>query len=80
MNKHTRIGPAEIGLLTCSDIYCIRVIKHPSVGILSIGDELQELGEILKEKHIYDSNRLILSTLLKQEGFNVLDFGITSDK
>jgi len=56
-------------------------MKYPSIGILSIGDELQELGEILRAKHNYDSNRLILTTLLKQEGFNnVLDFGIANDK
>lgn len=81
LNKHTRIGPAEMGLLTYSRIYSVQVMKYPSIGILSIGNELQELGEILRAKHNYDSNRLILTTLLKQEGFNnVLDFGIANDK
>ncbi|XP_011257600.2 gephyrin-like isoform X2 [Camponotus floridanus] len=80
LNKHTRIGPAEMGLLTYFRIYYVQVIKYPSIGILSIGDELQELGEILRAKHNYDSNKLILTILLKQEGFNnVLDFGIAND-
>lgn len=80
MNECTRIGPAEIGLLTCCDVYYVKVVKYPSIAILSIGDELEEPGEILRPQHIYDSNRLILTILLKQKGFNVLDFGITSDK
>lgn len=80
MNECTRIGPAEMGLLTCSGIYHVNVVKRPYVGILSIGDELEEPGEILRPNHIYDSSRLILTILLKQKGFIVLDFGITGEK
>lgn len=79
LNKHTRIGPAEIGMLTCCGIDKVAVVKHQSVGILSIGDELEEPGKILGPEHIYDSNKLILITLLKREGFDTLNFGITND-
>ncbi|XP_070170928.1 gephyrin-like [Polyergus mexicanus] len=79
LNKHTRIGPAEIGMLTCCGIDKVAVVKHQSVGILSIGDELQEPGKTLEPEHIYDSNKLILITLLKREGFDALSFGITNN-
>lgn len=80
MNKNTRIGTAEIGILTCCGIDKVAVIKHQSIGILSIGDELEEPGKILKPGHIYDSSKLILITLLKRHGFDALNLGITNDK
>ncbi|CAL1675225.1 unnamed protein product [Lasius platythorax] len=79
LEEHKRIGPAEIGLLTYCGVSEVVVIKHQVVGIISIGDELEEPGEILKIKHDYDSSRLILITLLKQQDFDSLDFGITND-
>ncbi|XP_070170926.1 gephyrin-like [Polyergus mexicanus] len=79
LERYTRIGLAEIGFLTSCGANEIVVIKHQSVGILSIGNELEEPGEILRSKHNYDGNRLALITLLKQEGFDALDFGIIND-
>ncbi|KAL6432540.1 hypothetical protein ACFW04_006837 [Cataglyphis niger] len=79
LSKNTRIGTAEIGILTCCGIDKVAVIKHQSVGILSIGDELEEPGKILKPGHIYDSSKLILITLLKQHGFDALNLGIAKD-
>lgn len=80
MDQFTRIGSTEIGLLTYCGVSKVIVIKQKLVGILSIGDELEEPGEILRLKHDYDSSRLILMTLLKQQDFDSLDFGITNDK
>ncbi|XP_050460710.1 gephyrin-like isoform X2 [Cataglyphis hispanica] len=79
LNKNTCIGAADIGILTCCGIDKVAVIKHQSIGILSIGDELEKPGRILKPGHIYDSSKLILITLLKQHGFNALNLGIAKD-
>ncbi|XP_029174358.1 gephyrin-like [Nylanderia fulva] len=76
LNKYTRIGPPEIGLLASCGWKEVTVIKLPSIGILSMEDKLEEPGKPLRSKHVYDGNRLTLITLLKQEGFNALDFGI----
>lgn len=80
LKKYTRIGLAEMECLTSCGINEIVVIKHQSIGILSIGNELGDPGEILRPKHNYDGNRLTLITLLKQEGFNALDLGIVNDE
>lgn len=80
MNKYTRIGPSEIGLLASCGWKEVTVIKLPPIGILSIGNKLEELDKTLRPEHVYDGNRVTLITLLKQEGFNALDFGIVDYK
>lgn len=79
LDKYTRIGLTEIGILTYCGVSKVIVIKQKLIGVLSIGDELEEPGEILTLKHDYDSSRLILMTLLKQQDFDSLDFGIAND-
>lgn len=81
LNKGTKIGSVEIGLLASCGCKQVSVTKLPSVGILSTGDELQEPSESLKVGHVYDSNKLSLITLLRENGFdNVEDFGIVGDE
>lgn len=58
----------------------VTVSKLPSVGVLSTGDELEDFGEELRPGRVYDSNRITLITLLKENGFKPLDFGIVADK
>lgn len=79
LNAHTAIGPTEIGLLAACGAKDVTVTKLPSVGVLSTGNELQEIGEPLRPGCVYDSNRITLITLLKENGFTALDFGITAD-
>ncbi|XP_025270877.1 gephyrin [Camponotus floridanus] len=76
----TRIGPAELGLLAATGRREVRVVKPVSIGILSIGDLLEEPGEPLRPGYVYDSNRISLIALLKDQGFNsIVDFGIVTD-
>jgi len=60
----------------------VQVIAVPSVGLLSIGNELMELGNFrtssLTPGHTYDSNRITLISLLKENGFDPVDFGISA--
>lgn len=56
----------------------VEVIKELPIGILTVGDKLQELGEPLKPEHSYDSNRAILISLLKENSFPFFDFGIST--
>jgi len=60
----------------------VQVIAVPSVGLLSIGNELMELGNCrtssLTPGHTYDSNRITLISLLKENGFDPVDFGISA--
>jgi len=76
----TRIGPMEIGLLAASGYEKVQVTKNISVGVLSIGNNLEEPGETLKPGFVYDVNRITLISLLKEKGFLSLDFGIVANK
>lgn len=69
-----------MGLLMACGRKHVTVTKHPDIGILSTGDELQEAGEPLKPGKVYDSNKITLISLLKENGFDSLDFGIAVDK
>lgn len=78
LDKYTHIGLAEIGLLASCGINVINVIKPQTVGILSFGNKILDKDDKkkLKPRHIYDGNKLTLIMLLKQKGFDTLDFGI----
>ncbi|XP_025270897.1 gephyrin-like isoform X2 [Camponotus floridanus] len=76
----TRIGPAELGLLTVTGRKDVRVVKPVSIGILSIGDFLEEPRKSLRPGYVYDSNRISLIALLKDKDFNsIVDFGIVTE-
>ncbi|XP_011882674.1 PREDICTED: gephyrin [Vollenhovia emeryi] len=79
LNAYTYIGAAEVGLLVACGCKLVSVIKPPCIGLLSTGDELQEAGEPLRPGQVYDSNRITLVSLLKESGFDSLDFGIAVD-
>ncbi|XP_024873828.1 gephyrin-like [Temnothorax curvispinosus] len=80
LKKFTRIGPEEIGVLAASGCKEVIVAKRLSIGVLSIGDNLQEPGEPLQPGFTYDINRITLISLLKHNGYSSLDFGIVNDK
>ncbi|XP_071563891.1 gephyrin-like [Temnothorax nylanderi] len=80
LKKFTRIGPEEIGVLAASGCKEVIVVKQLSIGVLSIGDNLQEPGESLQPGFTYDINRITLISLLKHNGYSSLDFGIVNDK
>lgn len=72
-----RIGPNDIGLLAASGRKEILAAKHISIGVLSIGSNLQNPEtEPLKKGFVYDGNRLTIISLLKANGFDALDCGI----
>ncbi|XP_077270504.1 gephyrin-like [Temnothorax americanus] len=79
--QNARIGPVEIALLAASGRKDVRVTKRISIGVLSIGSNLEEPGEEpLKAGFVYDVNRITLISLLKEKGFYSLDFGIVDNK
>lgn len=62
------LGAAEISLAaSCGQI--IEELPKPRVAIISTGDELVQPGSSLLDGQIYDSNMVMLKTLLNQFGF-----------
>ena len=75
----TFLYPQDLGILSALGIDSIKVTKKPRVSILSTGDELLDPGEKMEGGKVYDTNRVILSALVKEEGGIPIDLGIVSD-
>jgi molybdopterin molybdotransferase len=76
----TRLGPADIGVLSSLGVAWPEVAKRPVVGIMSTGDEIvpPETTKLGPGK-IRDANRFLLRGVLEEFGAVVVDFGIASD-
>ncbi|XP_065883628.1 gephyrin-like isoform X2 [Dysidea avara] len=79
LESGTILGPSELGLLAAVGVNQTKVNSRPVVAVLSTGNELQEPGELPKPGHVYDSNRVLLLSSLKEYGFVAKDMGIAKD-
>lgn len=75
----TILKPAAIGLAASSGVATLPVLRRLSVAVLSTGNELGTPGEPLPPGGIYNSNRYLLTTLLKGLGCDVADLGNLPD-
>ena len=74
-----RVCSRDIGLLASIGIDKIHVTVPLRVGLLCTGDELLEPGDAPQHGKIYNSNRYLLSALLRDLGCEVIDAGIVKD-
>lgn len=74
-----RLRARDIGLLASVGIDKIHVNVPLRVGLLCTGDELLEPGDAPQAGKIYNSNRYLLSALLRDLGCEVIDAGIVQD-
>ncbi len=74
-----RIRPQDAGLIASLGIAQIQCYRRLKVAVMSNGSELVEPGDAVQPGQIYNSNRYLLSALMKAWGFEVLDLGIVSD-
>ena len=74
----TALG-GEVGLLASIGKYQVSVYRKPVIAILSTGNELVSVGDLLPPGCIRDSNRPSLKHALECKGFQVLDLGIAPD-
>jgi molybdopterin molybdotransferase len=75
----TTLRPAEIGMLASYGKVLVKVYRRVRVAVLSTGDELAELGEMLTEEKIINSNTLALAAALKETGAEPTILGIARD-
>jgi molybdopterin molybdotransferase len=75
----TVLRPAEIGMLASYSKVLVKVFRRVRVAVLSTGDELAELGDMLTEEQIVNSNTLALAAALKEIGAEPTILGIARD-
>ncbi|NP_001122752.1 molybdenum cofactor synthesis protein cinnamon isoform X1 [Nasonia vitripennis] len=76
----TKIGAVELGILAACGCSQIPVTYLPKIGVLSTGNELQDAGEAPKPGHVYDSNKITLIMMLKENGYSAVDLGVATDQ
>lgn len=69
--KGTPIGPAAIGFLAGLGIESVSVFQKPIISIVATGNELVRAGNKLKRGQIYESNAIMLESVIKNNGFEV---------
>ena len=78
-NVGDQLTARRVGLLAAVGTTQVIVGRRPMVGLLASGSELREAGTILAPGQIYESNRLVLSTLISQAGGIPQSFPLVPD-
>ena len=79
LQKGEVLRPHKIALLARLGISKISVHRKPLIGVLSTGDELQDIGRKLEAGKIVDTNRPSVISMVKDAGGLPIDFGIAKD-
>lgn len=66
--KGQRLSPGLVSLAAAAGCARVPVTRQPRVGILATGSELREPGVRLDPGQIFESNRLLLQTLVSRTG------------
>lgn len=74
-----RLSAIDLGLLASAGLNAIEVKRRIRIGIFATGDELITAEHPLDNGKIYDSNRPMLTALLKDANHQIVDLGIISD-
>ncbi|MBN1803194.1 MAG: molybdopterin molybdotransferase MoeA [Candidatus Lokiarchaeota archaeon] len=72
LNSGTEIFSSHIALLSSLGIETVKVHSRPKVSVFATGDELVEVGQMLGENQIYNSNSPMISNLTQQYGGTVI--------
>lgn len=79
LSRGQRLNAAALGLAASAGLVSLPVHVPLRVAILCTGDELLEPGEPWRSGGIYNSNRPLLSALLRGWGCDVIDLGKVAD-
>jgi molybdopterin molybdotransferase len=73
------VGAADVGLLATVGRTRATVVRRPSVGILSTGDEIADLGRPIEPGQIRNSNTYSLMAQVTEAGAEPLNLGVARD-
>lgn len=77
--KGTRIGPAEMALLSATGVTHVQTYAPLRVGVLSTGDEIADPNTALDPAKTYDANRPMLLSLIRDWHMQPIDLGQVGD-
>ena len=77
--KGELLRPAALGLAASLGVADLPVVRRLKVAYLSTGDEVQSVGETLREGAVFDSNRYTVVSMLDRLGCDVLELGVVGD-
>lgn len=79
LRKGTLISSSSVGVLCAIGKEYIKCVKKIKVGIISTGDEIVPVSEKPKNGQVRDINSVLLSSLMKENGCEVINYGIVKD-
>jgi molybdopterin molybdotransferase len=74
-----RLNPYHVGLAAALGYRQIKVAAKPKIGIVATGNELAEAGGELGGSLIFDSNKVMISSMCRELGAETTDYGIAKD-
>ncbi|MDI9246416.1 molybdopterin-binding protein [Marinobacter sp. CHS3-4] len=80
LSAGTRITPTHISVLASVGVEFVDAYQPLRVGVLSTGDEVKPVGAEVTDWQIYDANRPMLSALVTQLGYQLVDLGHALDR
>ena len=80
LQRGTWLRPQDIGLIASVGIKTATVFSRPKVAVFSTGSELVDPGsELTTDAVMFDSNRYMLSCMIREAGGEAIDLGICKD-
>lgn len=79
LKKGQKLSAAGIGFLASLGILEVEVFKSPSIALIVTGDELVDPGTPLEYGQIYESNAIMLSSVLEDLGYSKVSIRKVSD-
>lgn len=74
-----RLTPPRLALLAAAGLADVPVHRRLRVGLFSTGNELRDPGQTLDHGQIYNSNRVMLRSLMAEPWIAMTDYGILPD-
>lgn len=80
LKRGTWLTPQDIGIIASIGINRVPVFRKPRVAVFATGSELAEPGAGRDESSIFESNRHMISSMVREYGGEVVDMGICMDE
>lgn len=77
--RGARLLPGELGILASQNVESVFVYRRPTVALLSTGDELRQLGDVIGPGSIVNSNVYVLAEMLRHVGVDPIAYPAAPD-